>query len=146
MSIEERDARPGMADGLMAFVLEADEFPSSERAKEILAEDGVDVSGLTTWTLQKLSGLRARKKLEEAKGKREACLKMIATFAGSPIAEAQCLREGILAKLRVLVSSDPDAAFVYCRRFEEAPDEDLPGLDADLNLLDILIDETGELD
>lgn len=146
MSIEEHDARPGMADSLMAFVLEADEFPSSERAKEILAEDGVDVSGLNTWTRQKLSGLRARKKLQEAKGKREACLKMIATFAGSPIAEAQSVREHILAKLRVLVSSDPDAAFVYCRRFEEAPDEDLPGLEADLNLLNILIDETGEPD
>lgn len=144
MSSEEHDAYPGMADSLIAFVLEADEFPSSERAKEILAEDEVDVSGLTTWTRQKLSGLRARKKLEEAKEKREACLKMIGTFAGWPLTEAKSLREGILAKLRVLVSSDPDAAFVYCRRFEEAPDEDLPGLEADLNLLDILIDETGE--
>lgn len=146
MSSEEDDAPPGMADSLMAFVLEADEFPSSERAKEILAEDGVDVSGLTTWTRQKLSGIRARKRLQEAKEKREACLKMIGTFAGWPLTEAKSLREGILAKLRVLVSSDPDAAFVYCRRFEEAPDEDLPGLEADLNLLDILIDETGEPD
>jgi len=146
MPTTEHDGRPGLADNLMAFVLEADEFPSSERADEILKEDNLDLSRLNSWAQQKLSGLRARQKLQEAKEARETCLEILAKCSRPASEELSSLRESILAKLKVISSSDPDAALIYCRRFRDAPDDDLPGLEADLNLLDSLEDETGESD
>lgn len=141
MPADEKNDQPTMADNLMALVLEADEFPTSEQAKEILRENNIDLSDLESRVKQKLSGLRARQKLVAAKARRESCLEILAKCSRSIGGEFAEVREQILAKLNVLSSSDPDTAMVYCRRFENAPDEDLPGLEADLAMLDILEDE-----
>lgn len=146
MAADKQNEQSRMADSLMALVLEADEFPTSERAEEILQENNVDLSGLETRVKQRLSGLRARQKLAAGRTRRESCLERLDKFSRTLTGELGEMREEILAKLKVLASSDPDTAMVYCRRFEDAPDEDLPGLEADLAMLEILENEDGESD
>lgn len=146
MPADEQNDQSRMTDTLMALVLEADEFPSPEQAKEILRENKIDLSDVESRVKQKLSGLRARQKLAAAKERRKTCLESLARCSKAVTGEFAELREQVLAKLNVLASSDPDTAMVYCRRFEHAPDEDLPGIEADLAMLDILEDEDGESD
>jgi len=144
MTADEQNDQSRMTDSLMSLVLEVEDFPAAERAEEILQENNVDLSDLEARVKQRLSGLRARQKLSAAKARRESCLEILARPSRSITGKFAEVREQILSRLNVLASSDPDTAMVYCRRFEEAPDEDLPGLEADLAMLDILEDGDGE--
>lgn len=43
-----------MVEDLSALVFDLDEFPSSERAREILKEQGIDTTTLKSWATEKL--------------------------------------------------------------------------------------------
>ena len=134
-----------MVEDLAAFAFATDDFPTSDEAHKILEEEGIDTKRLSEWTLEKLKGVRARQKLALAREKRIRWEESLERCRKSVIETGSALREAVLSQLRVLGESDPDAAQIYCRKFEEMSDEDLPELDAELSLLDSL-DEDHEND
>ncbi len=138
MPAEEAHTPTSMSDSLMALVLEADDFPMTEEAKEIRSQMGTDASALEDRVRNRMKGLRARQKLAAASHKRESLLAHLDNLSQTVIGDPTEIRDRILGSLRVLSSSDPDTAQVYCRRFEEASDEDLQGLHEDLAMLDLI--------
>lgn len=143
--MNERNERTGtdMVEDLSALVFDLDGFPSPKKAKEILAEEGIDTTALKSWATEKLKGVRARQRLVAARERRlalESKLDSLKLAIGGSMA---ALRQGILERIQVLGASNPDAAQVFCRRFEEIPDSDLADLDAELSLLEAMEDEDG---
>jgi hypothetical protein len=127
-----------MVEDLSALVYETDAFPSTEKAKEILAEEGLDTTLLNSWASEKLKGIKARQRMALARERRLAFEERFKTLGRSFPGTASALREKVLEKIRVLGESDPEGAQVFCRKFEEVPDEDLADLDAELSLLEEL--------
>ena len=127
-----------MVEDLSALVYETDPFPSTEKAKEILAEEGIDTTSLKSWASEKLIGVKARQRMALARERRLAFEERIKTLGRSFSGTASALREKVLEKIRILGESDPDGAQVFCRKFEDVPDEDLADLDAELSLLEEL--------
>lgn len=127
-----------MLEELTSFAYETDEFPSTEVARKILAEEKIDTTQLNSWAIEKLKGIKARQLLAQAKLKRMEALEILERCRSSIEERGFAIREKVLEKLRVLASSDPEAAQIYCRKFEEAPDEDLADLEAELMALDEL--------
>lgn len=125
-----------MVEDLSALVFETDDFPSSAKAREILAERGIETTELKSWASEKLRGVVARQKMAAARERRLSLESKLESLGKSIAGSASALRESVLSKIRVLGESDPEAAQVYCRKFEEVPDEDLPDLDAELAILD----------
>jgi len=125
-----------MLDDLTSFIFESDELPSIDKANELLAKEGVDSDALNTWVLEKMVGVRARRSLVAAREKRLRLTESLENCRAKVAQSGSSIREEILSRLKTLSSSDPDAALVYCRRFEETPDEDLPELEAELAFLD----------
>lgn len=125
-----------MVEDLSTLVYETDTFPSSEKAKGILAEEGIDTTSLKSWASEKLKGVQARQRLALARERRLAFEDRIKTLGRSVVGSASALRKKVLDKIRVLGESDPEGAQVFCRKFEEVPDDDLADLDAELSLLD----------
>jgi hypothetical protein len=135
--------RIDMVENLLAHVYETDTFPSSEEAKEILAEEGIDMTSLNSWASEKLKEVKARHRLVLARERRLAFDDKFDELARLVVGSASDLRKKVLDKIRVLGESDPESAQVFCRKFEEVPDEDLADLDAELSLLE---DMAGERD
>ena len=142
--MNEKNERTGteMVEDLSAVVYETDVFPTTEKAREILAEDGIDTSALKLWASEKLTGVKARQRLALARERRLALENKFITLAGLVVGPASALRKKVLEKIRVLGESDPEGAQVYCRKFEEIPDDDLADLDAELSLLDVFDGES----
>jgi hypothetical protein len=132
-----------MVEDLSALVFDTDEFPSSAKAKEILAERGIETDELKSWASEKLKGVLARQKMAVARERRISLESRLDALRQSIAGSASALRERVLSKIRVLGDSDPEAAQVYCRKFEEMPDEDLADLDAELSMLEELEGEDG---
>jgi hypothetical protein len=133
--------RIDMVENLLALVYETDTFPSSEEAKEFLAEEGIDTSSLNLWASEKLKEVKARQSLVLARERRLALDAKFEELARLVEGSASALRKKVLDKIRVLGESDPEGAQVFCRKFEEVPDEDLADLDAELSLLDVMAGE-----
>jgi hypothetical protein len=133
-----------MVDDLSTLVYEADAFPTTDKAREILAEEGIDTTALKLWASEKLKGVKARQRLALAREKRLALEDKFKSLAGMVVCPASALRKKVLEKIRVLAESDPEGAQVFCRKFEEVPDDDLADLDAELSLLDELDAESGD--
>lgn len=127
-----------MVDDLSALVYETDAFPSTEKAKEILAEEGIDTTSLKSWASEKLKGVKARQRMALARERRLAFEEKFKTLGRSFSGTASALRKKVLEKIRILGESDPEGAQVFCRKFEDVPDEDLADLDAELSLLEEL--------
>jgi hypothetical protein len=125
--MNEKSNRTGsdMAEDLSALVFDLDVFPSSRAAKEILEEEGIDTSALKSWASEKLKGVRARQRLATAKQRRLALEARLDSLRQAAEGTMSGLREGILDRIQVLGASNPEAAQVYCRKFEEIPDDDL---------------------
>jgi hypothetical protein len=141
--MNERNNRTGsdMAEDLSALVFDLDEFPSSQKAKEILAEEGIDTTALKSWASEKLKGVRARQRLAVARERRLALESKLDSLKQAIGGSMVALRQGILERIQVLGASNPEAAQVFCRKFEEIPDADLADLDAELTLLEAMEDE-----
>lgn len=133
-----------MVEELSALVYETDEFPSLEKARAILTEEGIDTASLKSWVSEKLKGAQARQRLAAARAKRLAWEDRIEALRRGVVGPVASLRDKVLEKIRILGEADPDAAQVYCRKFEEIPDADLEDLDTELSLLDQLADEDDE--
>jgi hypothetical protein len=131
-----------MVEDLTALVYGTSAFPSTENAKEILAEEGIDTTSLKSWASEKLKGVKARQRMALAREKRLAFEERFKTLGRSFTGVASALREKVLEKIRILGGSDPDRAQVFCRKFENVPDEDLADLDAELSLLEELEGES----
>jgi len=127
-----------MVEDLSALVYGTDDFPSTEKAKEILAEEGIDTSVLKLWASEKLKGIKARQRMALARERRLAFEESFKTLGRSFSGTASALREKVLEKIRILGESDPGGAQVFCRKFNDIPDEDLADLDAELSLLEDL--------
>lgn len=125
-----------MVEDLSALVFDLDEFPSSEQAREILKEEGIDTTTLKSWATEKLKGVRARQRLAAARERRLGFESKIDSMKRTIGGSMALMRQSILERIQVLGASDPDAAQVFCRKFEEIPDEDLKALDAELFLLE----------
>ncbi len=143
--MNERNNRTGseMAEDLSALVFDLDVFPSSKAAKEILDEEGIDTTALKSWASEKLKGVRARQRLAAAKERRLALESKLDSLKQAVGGSMIALRQGILERIQVLGASNPEAAQVFCRKFEEIPDADLADLDAELSLLEAMEDEEG---
>jgi hypothetical protein len=146
--MNENNERTGtdMIEDLSALVFDTDGFPSSKKAKEILAEEGIDTTALKTWAAEKLKGVRARQRLVAAKERRLALESRLNSLKKAVVGSMAAVRQGILERIQVLGASDPEAAQVFCRKFEEIPDGDLADLDAELSLLEAMEDESGGAD
>ena len=133
-----------MVEDLSALVFNLDELPSSQSAQEILKEEGIDTSGLKSWAAEKLKGVRARQRLAASRERRLGLENKIESLKHKIGGSMATVRQSILERIQVLSASDPDAAQVFCRKFEEIPDEDLNDLEAELVLLeDMENDDTG---
>lgn len=132
-----------MVEDLSALVFDTDEFPSSAKAKEILAERGIETTELKSWASEKLKGVLARQKMAMARERRLSLESRLDALKQSIAGSASAMRERVLSRIRVLGESDPEAAQVYCRKFEEVPDEDLADLDAELSMLEEMEGEDG---
>ena len=141
--MSEKNDRTGtdMVEDLSALVFNLDEFPSSKKAQEILKEEGIDTSGLKSWATEKLKGVRARQRLVAAREKRLRFESRIASLKQTIGGSMAAVRESILERIQVLGASDPEAAQVFCRKFETLPDEDLKDLEAELSLLEDMENE-----
>lgn len=135
-----------MVEDLSALVYETDAFPSTEKAQEILAEEGIDTTSLNSWASEKLKGIKARQRMALARERRLAFEERFKTLGRSFSGTATALREKVLEKIRILGESDPEGAQVFCRKFEDVPDEDLADLDAELSLLEELEGKSGDSD
>jgi len=125
-----------MVEDLSALVFNLDEFPSSKEAQEILKEEGIDTTALKSWATEKLKGVRARQRLAAARERRlefESKINLLKQRISGTMA---AVRQNILERIQVLGTSDPEAAQVFCRKFETLPDEDLKDLEAELSLLE----------
>lgn len=136
--MSEKNDRTGtdMIEDISALVFDLDEFPSSKRAQEILKEEGIDTAALKSWAAEKLKGVKARQRLAAARERRlgfESKLESLKQTISGSMAAA---RQSILKRIQVLGISDPEAAQVFCRKFETLPDEDLKDLEAELLLLE----------
>lgn len=141
-----KDSRSGteILYDLHRVVFETDRLPSKEEAETILRKEEVDTTKLHTWASEQYRGLVARNQLRAAKQKRLALLEKLSALREGISGSTSDIRNRVLGKLQVLQNSNPDAALVYCRKFENAPDEDLPELEAELNLLEEWDDKTGK--
>jgi hypothetical protein len=127
-----------MVEDLSTLVYETDTFPSTEKAKEILAGEGIDTTALKSWGSEKFKGIKARQRMALARETRLAFEDRFKNLSQSFSGAASVLREKVLEKIRVLGESDPEGAQVFCRKFEDIPDEDLADLDAEISLLEEL--------
>lgn len=127
-----------MVEDLSALVFETHDFPSSAKAREVLSERGIETTELKSWASEKLKGVVARQKMAMARDRRLMLETKVNSLKQAIVGSASAMRERVLAKIRVLGESDPEAAQVYCRKFEEVPDEDLADLDAELSILEEL--------
>jgi hypothetical protein len=143
--MNESNERTGtdMVEDLSALVFDLDGFPSSNKAKEILAEEGIDTTALKSWASEKLKGVRARQRLVAARERRLALESKLDSLKQAIGGSMVTLRQSILERIQVLGASNPEAAQVFCRKFEEIPDADLADLDAELSLLEAMEDEDG---
>lgn len=133
--------RIDMVENLLAHVYETDTFPSAEETKEFLSEEGIDTTALKSWASEKLKEVRARQRLVLARERRLELDAKFEELARLVVESASTLRGKVLEKIRVLAESDPEGAQVFCRKFEEVPDDDLADLDAELSLLDVMAGE-----
>lgn len=127
-----------MVEDLSALVYETEAFPSTEKSKEILAEEGINTTSLKSWASEKLKGVKARQRLAFARDRRLSLEDKFESLAQRAIGPASALRKKVLEKIRVLGESNPEGAQIYCRKFENIPDDDLADLNAELSLLDEL--------
>lgn len=133
-----------MLDALASCAYGADEFPSKAEAREILNEEKIDTSDMHEWLTGKVQGIKARQKLLSAKDQRLRALELLGNCRQKVAVQGSSLKEHILEKLQILSSSNPAAAQVYCRKFEETPEADLPDLEAELMALEEMGDEFEE--
>lgn len=136
MSEENDRTGTDMVEDLSALVFNLDEFPSSKSAQEILKEEGIETTDLKSWATEKLKGIRARQRLAAARERRLGFERKIDSMQRTIGGAMAAARQSILERIQILGASDPDAAQVFCRKFEEIPDEDLQDLEAELSLLE----------
>lgn len=127
---------------LSSYAYETDSLPSLAEAKQLLAKEKIDTSDLKSWAAEQLRGANARIKLEAAGQQRSAFLQKFEAVQEKLASASDGLRERVLDKLSSLQNASPDTAMVYCRKFEEAPEEDLAELEAELLTLDLLDEES----
>ena len=132
---EPRSGTQFLAD-LSAFAFETDSLPSEQEAEKALREENIDTTELKAWVSERLCGAKARQKLKKAQAKRFSLSARLNELQANVPNSASDLRKRVLDKLQVLANSSPQVAQIYCRKFEETPDEDLPDLEAEITMLD----------
>lgn len=135
-----------MVEDLSALVFNLDELPSSKITQEILKEEGIDTSVLKSWATEKLKGVRARQQLAASRERRLGFERKLESLKHKIGGSMAAVRQSILERIQVLGESAPDAAQVFCRKFEEIPDEDLNDLEAELSLLEDMENEDADGD
>ncbi len=103
--------------------------------REQLYEEGIDTQPLKEWAFERIGALKAQAILRGPKEKRLRLLELMEQVGNRLVGELLPQKEAILARVQAMSDSNPDAAQVFCRKFEEASDEDLPGLVQDLEML-----------
>jgi len=124
-------------------VFDMDHVPSAAEARFLLEEEGIDMTKMHEWTLNKISGIRARQSLIKAKNKRLRLLEILEECKNSLIQKGGITRETVLAKLNSLGDMSPEKAQAFCHRFESASEEDLVDIEAEIMMLDL---HSGEFD
>jgi hypothetical protein len=129
-----------------AFMVDQGDLPDdAESVRTRLSEEGIDTAPLKRWAIESVGAIKAQAMLGGAREKRlhlqEAFEKL-----RERIGEMTPLRKAVLAKIRALSESDPDGALVFCRKFEEIGDDDLPGLVEDLEMIEEMPDSDDESD
>lgn len=122
---------PEFLDTLRRF-LTSTEAESIEELDEELKAEGIDPDAVRARVVAMVAAHADERRLswrERAAAKRRA---IVETLAALRQAVPQG-REALLARVRALTESlGPQLVETYCHRFEEARDEDLPGLVEDL--------------
>lgn len=117
--------------------------PSSEEARVILEEEGIDMAETHEWALNKISGIRARQSLKTAKQKRMRLLEIFEECKSAVIEKGGVTRETVVAKLSSLSDLSPEKVQAFCHRFERASEEDFADLEAEIMMLELHSEEFG---
>lgn len=133
---DDRNSGTHFLADLSSYAFDTESLPSIDEARDILSREKIDTAELKSWALESMRGARARQKLAQAEIKRRSMAEKFAAIRDRLTGGVGEMRERVMAKLQVLQNSSPEAAQVYCRKFEEAADEDLPDLEAELLMLD----------
>ncbi len=121
---------------VVAYAYETDALPTDKEAEEYLAANKIDNTELENWGLEKLKAVKARQKLKAAAVAHERFTTRFEAVRARAAGDLSDLRKRVMEKLQVLASSSPESAMVYCRKFEDTPDEDLLDLEAEIMMLD----------
>jgi len=132
---KDRSGTDILAD-VFAYAYETDSLPTDKEAEEYLAANKIDNSELENWGLEKLRAVKARQKLKAAAVAHEKFTARFEAVKARAASDLSDLRKRVMDKLQVLASSDPESAMVYCRKFEDTPEEDLLDLEAEIMMLD----------
>ena len=132
---KDRSGTEILAD-IVAYAYETDSLPSDKEAEAYLAANKIDNSSLENWGLEKLRAVKARKKLKQAAEAHSQFTARFELLKAKVTANSSDLRKRVMNKLQILASSDQEAAMVYCRKFEDTPEEDLLDLEVEIMMLD----------
>jgi hypothetical protein len=121
---------------VVAYAYETDVLPTDKEAKDYLAANNIDNTELVNWGLEKLRAVKARQKLKAAAEAHEKFTTRFEAIKARAAGDLSDLRQRVMEKLQVLASSSPESAMVYCRKFEDTPEEDLLDLEAEIVMLD----------
>ncbi|MCB1100656.1 MAG: hypothetical protein KDN22_34155 [Verrucomicrobiae bacterium] len=132
--------------GLNRFVEEVDPDESIQDVRSRLAENGIDTARMRTWAKERVGAMKAQEILAKASSKRHSMLEAFESCKARLSRAAVPLKGDILERIQALGETNPSAAQVFCRKFEEASDEDLAGLHEDLTMLGEMEDKAAEGD
>lgn len=143
MSNQENKTASEILNDVSNEIFDVERFPTLAEAKTVLEEEGIDVTPTYEWVISKIEGIRARQKMAKARSKRLGLLSKLEGYKESISRNGKVVREVVLEKLSALGELSPEKAQAYCHRFEEASDEDLEDIEAELMMLDLHSDEFG---
>lgn len=142
---EKTDKNQSILDTLYSNVFDLDELPTLEQAKEEIAEHDLNSDKLCKWAEEQIKQLNGKKLLAQARSARLNQVKSLQLLEeNSTTKSIEETTIWLVAKLKQLASNNISQAQVYCRRFEEATDEDLFQLEADLRMLESTSDNETE--
>lgn len=109
---------------------------SIEEVRAYLADEGIDTRHAHRQLRERLAAIQGRRRLEEAKRKREAFSTELSNLLAIPREVVDDVRSEIARRLESLNVSNPSLAQAYFRKFENASQGDLDSLLSDIQLLE----------
>ncbi len=142
---ENTENSQSILDTLYSTVFDWDDLPELEQAQKEITEHDLKSEELCKWADDQVRELKGKKLLAQARVKRleqEVTLQQIEERSSTNSIEKT--KKWLREKLTQLANNEPSQAQVFCRRFEEATDEDLFQLEAEIRMLESTSDNEAE--